>query len=239
MKTLLLIITALALAGCQRPTARSDAAESELPEFSARHGVKLPEQTRRSIGLQLVDVDEKSIETSVPLQLRVYRVTSDAVLATGILNAQQAEKVQPNAELQATTAAGLAVTGHMVSVEKSLAETTGTAEALVAFPALADVRVGDFLEASIRLAGEDGSTSIPAEALLDCSEGTFVYTVSGEHLVRTEVEVGRRGKADVEVLDGLYAGDQVVLRPVMALWMTELAAVKGGQSCCPLPPKEQ
>ena len=31
------------------------------------------------------------------------------------------------------------------------------------------------------------------------------------------------------------AGDQVVLQPVMSLWLTELAAVKGGQACCVMP----
>jgi hypothetical protein len=41
----------------------------------------------------------------------------------------------------------------------------------------------------------------------------------------------------VEIKDGLYAGDQVVLQPVMSLWLTELAAVKGGQACCVVPAK--
>ena len=41
----------------------------------------------------------------------------------------------------------------------------------------------------------------------------------------------------VEITDGLYAGDQVVAQPVMSLWLTELASVKGGQACCVAPPK--
>jgi len=79
--------------------------------------------------------------------------------------------------------------------------------------------------------------SIPRSALLSCSEGYFVYTVSGEHLVRTAVKVGGGNDAFVEITDGLYSGDEVVLQPVMSLWMTELAAVKGGQACCAEPPK--
>jgi multidrug efflux pump subunit AcrA (membrane-fusion protein) len=79
--------------------------------------------------------------------------------------------------------------------------------------------------------------TIPRAALLGCSEGHFVYTVSGEHLVRTGVKVGASNAEFVEIADGLYAGDRVVLQPVMSLWMTELAAVKGGQACCIEPPK--
>ena len=66
---------------------------------------------------------------------------------------------------------------------------------------------------------------------------SFVYTVNGEHFIRTPVKVGLANADRVEITDGLYAGDQVVWQPVMALWMTELAAVKGGQACCVEPPK--
>jgi multidrug efflux pump subunit AcrA (membrane-fusion protein) len=79
--------------------------------------------------------------------------------------------------------------------------------------------------------------TIPRAALLGCSEGHFVYTVSGEHLVRAAVKVGASTEEWVEIKDGLYAGDQVALQPVMSLWMTELAAIKGGQACCIEPPK--
>ena len=73
--------------------------------------------------------------------------------------------------------------------------------------------------------------------MLQCSEGQFVYTVSGEHLVRTAVQVGAVNSERVEITDGLYAGDQVAAQPVLQLWLTELAAVKGGQACCIVPPK--
>ena len=79
--------------------------------------------------------------------------------------------------------------------------------------------------------------TIPRSALLECSDGHSVYTVSGEHLVRTPVKAGAVHGEVVEIKEGLYAGDQVVLEPVMSLWMTELAAVKGGQACCVEPAK--
>jgi hypothetical protein len=61
--------------------------------------------------------------------------------------------------------------------------------------------------------------------------------VSGEHFVRTPVQLGGAAGGSVEIKDGLYPGDQVVAEPAMTLWLTELAAIKGGHSCCVVPPK--
>jgi cobalt-zinc-cadmium efflux system membrane fusion protein len=100
-----------------------------------------------------------------------------------------------------------------------------------------DLAVGAFLQASGTLESVASVVTIPRAALLQCSDGYSVYTVSGEHLLRTPVKIGATSADFVEIKDGLYAGDQVVLQPVMSLWMTELAAVKGGQACCAVPAK--
>ena len=115
---------------------------------------------------------------------------------------------------------------------------TGSSELLVEIPgAQGGIRVGSRLNASIESEGSEAAVTIPKEALLKCSQGHFVYAVSGEHFVRTPVKVGAINEKIVEIKDGPYAGDQVVVQPVMSLWMTELAAVKGGQACCVEPPK--
>jgi hypothetical protein len=35
----------------------------------------------------------------------------------------------------------------------------------------------------------------------------------------------------VQITDGLYAGDQVVVQPVMSLWLAELQSLRGGKAC--------
>ena len=75
---------------------------------------------------------------------------------------------------------------------------------------------------------------IPASAVIRGVEGTFVYTVSGSHYVRTAVKPGAESCGWVEITDGLYAGDVVVARAVDALWNVELCALKGGTPCCPV-----
>jgi multidrug efflux pump subunit AcrA (membrane-fusion protein) len=119
-----------------------------------------------------------------------------------------------------------------------LRKATGTLEILVEFrPGPGVVQAGAFLQARVTRDDATNVVSIPRAALLQCSDGYSVYTVSGEHLVRTPVRVGAANAHLVEITDGLYSGDQVVLQPVMSLWMTELAAVKGGQACCVMPAK--
>jgi multidrug efflux pump subunit AcrA (membrane-fusion protein) len=69
--------------------------------------------------------------------------------------------------------------------------------------------------------------------------GDLVYVVNGDAYLLTWVELGARSGGLVEVTDGLLAGDSVVTRGAMDLWLVELRAQKGGQGCCPAPPKKE
>ena len=75
---------------------------------------------------------------------------------------------------------------------------------------------------SVPMGGDKEVVSIPRAALLRTAEGEFVYTVSGEHFVRTPVKIGAMNADFAEITDGLYAGDQIVVSPVNTLWMAEL-----------------
>ena len=68
-----------------------------------------------------------------------------------------------------------------------------------------------FLQGTISLDSAETVVTFPRATLLQCSDGYSVYTVSGDHLVRAQVKVGAISGDLVEIKDGLYAGDQVVL----------------------------
>jgi multidrug efflux pump subunit AcrA (membrane-fusion protein) len=70
--------------------------------------------------------------------------------------------------------------------------------------------------------------AVPRSALLDAATGTFVYVVNGDHYLRTPVKTEARSADFVEITDGLYAGDVVVVSPVEQLWLAELRLTKGG-----------
>jgi multidrug efflux pump subunit AcrA (membrane-fusion protein) len=56
----------------------------------------------------------------------------------------------------------------------------------------------------------------------------FVYVLNGEAFLRTAVTTGARRGEFTEITDGLYSGDQIVVRPVETLYLIELRATKGG-----------
>jgi multidrug efflux pump subunit AcrA (membrane-fusion protein) len=124
------------------------------------------------------------------------------------------------------------MSGRVVALERDLEKASGQVEVLLAIsdsePPLAS---GALLSVTVPIASERNVVSVPRTALFRTTEGDFVYTVSGEHFVRTAVRLGSVNPEFAEVTDGLYAGDQFVIKPVMALWMAELQSLRGGKAC--------
>ncbi len=170
--------------------------------------------------------------------MRVYQVGNPVSLASGMLTPEKAKLLKAGQVVEVRTREGKSASAKVTGLSDQLQKATGMMELLVEIPQAPDeFEVGTFVQANVTLDSSENVVTIPRAALLECSDGHSVYTVSGEHLVRTPVKVGAANADLVEIKDGLYAGDQVVLQPVMSLWMTELAAVKGGQACCVEPAK--
>ena len=55
--------------------------------------------------------------------------------------------------------------------------------------------------------------------------------MSGKQFVRAALKTGEVSNESVEVTDGLYAGDRIVVQPVMTLWLAELQSIRGGKAC--------
>jgi hypothetical protein len=236
-------LTVAALAGC-KPKGTSLAPNAEAaesvplgPQYSKK-GLLVPEATRLSLGVRVVEVTEQKVSATLELSLRVYQSGDGGGRASGTVTPEQAKTLHAGQAVEMKAADGPLFTGKVTRLNDELEKATGTIEVLVEFPATPrPVSGGTFLQARVTLDEAANVVSIPSAALLQCSDGHSVFTVSGEHLVRTPVKVGATSGGFVEIKDGLYAGDQVVLQPVMSLWMTELAAVKGGQACCVQPAK--
>ena len=232
------VLTGL-LTGCT-PTATGSAGEESVeigPKYSAKNGLLVPSDTRLSLGLKVVEVTEQKVPATLEVQLRVYQTGKEPILASASVTPEEVKALKRGQAVRARPN-GASFTGRVTGVSDQLQKATGMAEVLVEFGNGSGASVaGVFLPASIDLDSAATVVTIPRAALLECSDGHSVYTVSGEHLVRTPVKVGATSGDIVEIKDGLYAGDQVVLQPVMSLWMTELAAVKGGQACCVIPAK--
>jgi len=233
-------IIALLMAGCRDAGENSGEPEKAppTPQFSAMHGLSLPEATRRSLGLKIVEVSEEKISAKLGLLVRIYDRAGAGARASGFVTPEQAKSLKAGRVVEVRLNDGKTCAGKVVSVNQQLIALGGQVEVLVEFEnAEMGFEVGQFLNATVALPSSGSVVTIPRDALLGCIEGRFVYSLSGEHFVRTAVKVGAMSEDRVEITDGLYAGDQVVSQPVMSLWLTELAALKGGQACCIEPPK--
>jgi multidrug efflux pump subunit AcrA (membrane-fusion protein) len=235
-----LLLAALALAGCKKNPGEAAVGEATVeigPKYSAKSGLSVPSDTRLSLGLKIVEVMEQKVPATLDVQLRVYQASKESILASASVTPEETKTLKPGLVVHArSNDANLA--GRILRVDDELLKATGMAEVLVELNVTTNApALGGFFSASVALESEATVVTVPRAALLECSDGNSVYTVSGDNFVRAPVKVGAMSGDLVEIKDGLYAGDQVVLQPVMSLWMTELAATKGGQACCAVPAK--
>jgi hypothetical protein len=226
------------LAGCQ-PKNDDVAALAETmvvgPEYSPSRGLFVPDDTREAIGLKIVEIGEQKLSAVAEVSLRIYAITSESVRASGLVTGEQANLLKPGLSLQVRANDGRDVPAKLVALDDKMQP--GSAEVLVEFAPSAGLAVGAFVRATLTTEGAGPVATVPRSALVKGTEGYFVFAVSGKHFVRTPVQVGTLTADLAEIKEGLYAGDQVVSQAAMSLWMTELAAVKGGQACCAVPVK--
>lgn len=93
----------------------------------------------------------------------------------------------------------------------------------------AGLETGDVVSHAFAGAGE--ATAVPIQALLRTVRGDFVYVGNGDWFLRTPVTTGAIDGTHVEIKEGLYEGDTVVVGGVRALSLTEVQALNGGVGC--------
>ena len=222
---------------------RHDEKDAEGVTFNAKHGLYVPLETAKFIGLRVADVEERKVPSAFEFSAHVYRATSElkfvsaesteraTALASASLSSSEAGLLR-NGQTVTVKAGGEDLRGMIVGIKHDLEKASGHVEVLLTvFDERARLARGEFVSVSAALGGEKSAMSVPRSALLRTVEGDFVYTASGEHFVRTRVKVGASNGEFAEVIDGLLEGDKVVVNPVMTLWLAELQSVRGGKAC--------
>lgn len=235
------LLLALLLAGCA-PTSEEPPALATIvvgPEYRAGKGLFLPDDTRQSLGLKVVEVGEQKVATRVDLSLRLYAEAGEVLRASGMATAEQAAVLKIGQRVTLDADGGEPRVGAIKSLGGPLPKVSGLVEVIAEFPKSAGLTAGSFVTATATQEGAAVVATVPRSALVQTTEGDFVYTESGRHFVRTAVKLGARNAEVAEIKEGLYAGDRVVAESAMALWMTELAAIKGGQACCAVPARRK
>ncbi len=206
--------------------------------FKPGTGVILTDETRRILGVEVVDVTERKLPSQLRFSVQVFGEkhhhnqdeldhSGCDVHGSGLVSSNAVTGVKAGQPVQLFKGTNTAHVGVVVAVQKAMA--LGETEIVVGVSnAAAVLKSGEFLSAVINLPREELVTAIPKSAVLRTSEGTFVYTVNGKAFFRTAVKTGTEANGFVEITDGLLAGDRVVTKPVETLWLIELRATKGG-----------
>jgi len=206
--------------------------------FKPGKGVSLTDETRKILDVEVADVTERKLPNQIRFTLQVFGQKHHHVLnledhsgcdvhGSAFLPADTAAAVKAGQPVQLFKDTNSPLAGVVLAVQKALA--LGESEVVIGISnATAVLKPGEFVPARINLPREEAVMAIPQSALLRTSEGTFVYAVNGDAYFRTAVKVGGDTDGWAEITDGLFAGDQVVTRPVETLWLIELRATKGG-----------
>lgn len=239
MNRLLVILTvscALILTGCDNEDAAlapsSSGEEIVSVEFDPKSGLLVSPATAAFIDVKTEDVGEALLASELDLSGRVYRSASAShteALASITLKRDAAERIQQVATGQL---AGTALTFRVLRMEQSTTSDDDRELLIAIGDPKWTLSSGEFITARFAIGSTNPVTIVPRQALLQTTEGDFVYTVNGQRFVLTKVKLGAANERQVEILDGLYAGDKIVVHPVMTLWMTQLHSVNGGDACC-------
>ncbi len=259
MKYLIYAVGALFLiAGCgkkvsdqsEKPPAKSSHGhgeeEGEGADFFAGKGIVLLDETKQSIGLELIEVTQKDMTTDIALSAQVYRGAgeqsrkhsgerSGMAYASARCPAQVASQLRPGQTL-VFNSADHADKSHAGTIWKIPGATSPDSREAEILLELADpdksLSIGAFVEASIPSSIQSKPViSIPRFALLKTAQGVYVFVENGGYLLRTEVQTGIEHGEDIEITSGLYEGDVIAVKPVETLYMIELRATKGGGHC--------
>lgn len=205
--------------------------------FKEGTGISMSEETKQHIGLEIADVEERSVPADVRVTAQIYREAREVSQNQGepsgftyasawiesslvnLLSSNTALKVDGHPE----------ATGIVLRVDRTAAISGGRVELLLQLrDDIHPWKIGEFVHVTPINGPDEEVTIAPRSAILDTAYGPFAYVVNGTSFMRTPVEVGARHEDSTEIRDGLYVGDQVVVRPVETLYLIELRATKGG-----------
>lgn len=240
------LLIALVVGGCGHDDGDDHAHEpgeaAAGVSFNAKKGLHVPPATAKFIGLEVADVEERKIASTFQFSAQVYRVAGEAqfaslqpsgALASGNVSPADAARLREGQTVSVRTDGdGVALSARIAAFKRDGSDGNAQVEVLLD---IADaghpLALSAFVSVTVLIGGEKSVASVPRSALFRTTEGDFVYTVSGEHFVRAPVELGVVNHEFAEVTDGLYEGDQIVVQPVMTLWMAELQSLRGGKAC--------
>jgi hypothetical protein len=232
------LLVALAVTGCKQSEKAGNESVS-VSLFKQGKGVLFSEETKKLFGVEVAEVAERPMQRRVVRSAQVYRTGSGGGPSSAVLLLEADETAALTAgkpvQIRAVKGPKPELEGTLVRLDGRATAALGQVEGIVEF---ADRRqefeAGESVTVAFTIGEPKPALVVPQSAVLVAADGSYVYAVNGTHLTRTRVKTGAVSKGLVEVQDGLYAGDSVVVKGVQNIWLVELSAIKGGTPCCPV-----
>lgn len=115
--------------------------------------------------------------------------------------------------------------GRLLSYGKSVSRDHPKVPVYFELANTADLLPGSFVEVFIQLRPSNSALLIPVSALLEeYGKYTVIVQSAGERFEERDIQIGMQNGRDVEVLDGLKAGDRVV---TVGAYQVKMAAMSG------------
>lgn len=188
--------------------------EHSETNFKEDIGLTLSAEAIKTLGIETTQAKEEMFAESYEVSASVFYVGSPAK-ANAIIPLEVAEKIKdvPQDKVK------------VLGVKTEVYPALRLVEVLFEIPE--ELKVGTTVPLKLRGVSRR-SVVIPKSALLQNTEGTFVYTVSNNTFKRIPVSAKASNEAYFEIKEGLAAGTEVVSQGVEQLWLTELRFTKGG-----------
>jgi hypothetical protein len=213
--------------------------EAEGAKFAEGKGISLMGETKKAIGLETVEAEERELTPIVSVEAQIYRAADEpsragreqtgSAYAAALLPPSLAEKLK-RGDAATLETHEVEYPATVWRIDPASRDAVNNEEVILEIPDSRNaLHVGDFVSGSVtQSGGAESVVAVPRSAVLETATGKFAYVENGERLLRTPISTGAESADYIEITDGLYAGDFVVSQPVETLYLIELRATKGG-----------
>ncbi len=198
----------------------------------------LPEESRKAMAITIGPVQQKTFAGAQNLSFQIFREADEKPLpgqmyrpgfayAMTLLGSKAAVPKQGQGALISSSDLKN-LTAHVVAIDALPGSAAHQSEVVVEIPDKEHrFELSQSCTASFPAEATTTALVIPPSALLTITPGTFAYVSVPNGFKRTPVTVGAATAYEIQILEGLKPGDEIVTNPVQILWLTELKLKSG------------
>lgn len=184
--------------------------------FDEEHGLELPEEVVKAIGIETRKVERRAFSAKKVLTGQVVSVGPKVLINVSIPFA----KAESYGDFSVKN-------GRLRRIDKLSGEVSGLADLIFEIDSNGNLKLGDFIDLNLE-SPKKTALLIPESSVLEGIGGNYVYVLKGDAYRRVKIKTDLSSDGLVEVVDGINPGDTVVTTPVVQLWLVELRLTKGG-----------